>query len=170
MTVGNTFGVAPMQGPTPDGRNSDIWTEQDTTAKPANVNNEPDAIQLQQAGTTLITGEYTIDPNANNVSDLVAAALSAGYTVYTCFFCDSAFEQLQPGQIAQVPDQNDPNGGGHAVYLSGYTTNADGSRTFILSNSWGNGWCDNGRCLVSEAWLKAVFELYVMNVTIKKAA
>ena len=170
MTAGVTYGIAPMQGPTPDGRNSDIWSDQDTIEKPANVNNEPDGVQLQQAGTTIVTGEYIIDQTAKNVSDQVAAALSAGYTVYTCFFVDTAFEQLQPGQIAQAPDQNDPNGGGHAVYLSGYITNADGSRTFILSNSWGKSWCDNGRCLVSEAWLAQVYEMFVMDVVVQKAA
>lgn len=170
FTAGIQFGICPMQGPTPDGRNSDIWTDQDTSSKPANVNNEPDGNQLQQAGTTLITGEFMVDPNATNVSDQVAAALASGYPVYTAFFCDSAFEQLQPGQIAHAPNQNDPNGGGHATYLSGYTTNPDGTRTFILTNSWGTSWCDNGRCLVSEAWLKACWELYVMEVQIQKAA
>jgi Papain family cysteine protease len=170
MNAGSTFGVAPMQGPTPDGRNSDIWSEQDTTAKPANVNNEPDAAQLEQAGTTLVTGEYMITAGASNISDQVAAALAAGFPVYTCFFCDSAFEALTPGQVAQAPDQNDPNGGGHATYLSGYTTNSDGTRTFILSNSWGTSWCDNGRCLVSEAWLAQVWELYVIDVNVKVAS
>jgi hypothetical protein len=164
------FGVAPMQGPTPDGRNSDIWSDADTTAQPANVNNEVDANQLQAAGTTIVTGEYAIDPSAANVSDQVAAALAAGFPVYVAAFVDTAFEQLQPGQVAQPPNTNDPNGGGHAIYLSGYTTNADGTRTFILTNSWGTGWCDNGRCLVSEAWVKAAWELYVMDVQVQKAA
>jgi len=169
MNAGLIFGTSPMMGPTPDGRNSDIWTDQDTTAQPANVNNEPDGNQLQVAGTTLITGEYMIDATAPNVSDLVAAAISAGFPVYTCFFCDSAFEQLTAGQIAQAPNQSDPSGGGHATYLSGYTTNADGTRTFIMTNSWGTSWCDNGRCLVSEAWLKAVWEMYVIDVSVQKA-
>ena len=170
VTAGDTFGIAPMQGPTPDGRNSDIWTAADTTAQPENVNNEPDGDQLEQAGTTIVTGEYMIDPAAPNVSDLAAAAISSGYPIYTGFFVDSAFENLQPGQVAQAPKQNDPNGGGHAVFLSGYTTNADGTRTFILTNSWGTSWCDQGRCLVSEAWLKACWELYVMDVQVQKAA
>ncbi len=170
FTAGSTFGIAPMQGPTPDGRNSDIWSSSDTSAQPENVNSEPDGNQLQAAGTSIVTGEYAIDPNASNVSDLVAAAIASGFPVYVAFFVDMAFEQLQPGQVAGVPNTNDPNGGGHAVYLSGYKTNADGSRTFILTNSWGTGWCDNGRCLVSEAWLKATWELYVMDVQVQKAA
>lgn len=164
------FGIAPMQGPTPDGRNSDVWSDADTSAQPPNVNSEPDANQLQQAGTTLVTGEYAISPSDANISDQVAASLAAGFPVYVATFVDTAFEQLQPGQVAQPPNQNDPNGGGHAIYLSGYTTNPDGSRTFILTNSWGIGWCDNGRCLVSEAWLKACWELYVMDVQVQKAA
>jgi hypothetical protein len=170
VNAGSSFGVSPMLGPTPDGRNSDIWTAADTTAQPENVNAEPDSDQLEAAGTTLVTGEYMIDPTAPNVSDLAAAALAAGYPIYTGFYVDSAFENLQPGQVAPAPNQNDPNGGGHAVFLSGYTTNPDGTRTFILTNSWGLGWCDQGRCLVSEAWLKACWELYVMDVQVQKAA
>src|SRR5512135_1068853 len=164
FTACATFGIAPMQGPTPDGRNSDIWSDQDTSSAPPNVNNEVDANQLQQAGTTLVTGEYAIDPTAPNVSDVAAAAIAAGFPIYVAAFVDTAFEDLQPGQVAQPANENDPNGGGHAIFLSGYKTNPDGSRTFILTNSWGTGWCDNGRCLVSEAWLKACWELYVMDV------
>ena len=170
FTAGSTFGTSPMLGPTPDGRNSDIWSANDTTTLPENVNNEPDGNQLQTAGTTFVTGEYAIDPKSANVSDVCAAAIASGFPIYVAFFCDTAFEQLQAGQVAVPPNVNDPQGGGHAVYLSGYKTNSDGTRTFFLSNSWGNSWCDNGRCLVSEAWLKATWELYVMDVKVQKVA
>lgn len=158
-------GIAPMAGPAADGRNSDC--------DPATVNDELDVARLEAAATTVITGEYRITvggaPGAS-LSDQVAAAIAAGFPVYVGFFVDSLFEDLQPGQVAQAPNEADPNGGGHAVYLSAFTTNADGSRTFTLTNSWGTGWCDQGRCLVSEAWLAAAWELWVVDVKVQKGA
>lgn len=90
------------------------------------------------------------------------------FVLHAGFFVDSAFFALTPGQVAPPPDQSDPRGGGHAVYLSGYSTDATGARTFVLTNSWGAGWCDQGRCLVSEAWLEAAWELWVIQITIQK--
>jgi hypothetical protein len=151
-------GAAPMGPPAPDGRHSDV--------DPATVNDELVVARLEAADTTIVTGEYRISATGKALSDQAAAAIAAGYPVYCGFFVDSAFEDLSPGQVAGAPNQADPTGGGHAVYLSGYATRADGSRTFVLTNSWGESWCDDGRCLVSEAWLAAAWELWVIDVVI----
>jgi hypothetical protein len=160
----SVYGVAPMRGPTPDGRNYDIWTPDE--GPDANVNAEPDFAQLEQAATTIITGTHRIEEAAPDVVDQVAAAIAAGFPVYTAFFCDSAFESLTTTQIAGAPNQSDTNGGGHAVYLSGYDTASGGSRVFTLTNSWGTSWCLDGRCMVSEAWLRAVWDLLVGDVRV----
>jgi C1A family cysteine protease len=80
------------------------------------------------------------------------------------FFCDSAFENLTPSEVAGVQNAADPNGGGHAVYLYGYRTNSAGKFEYRLRNSWGIGWCDGGDCWVSEAWLLACWELFPVAV------
>jgi hypothetical protein len=152
------WGVCPMQGPTSDGRNSDV--------EPSNVNLEPDLLALEKASTTIVTGTHRIDETASDVVDQACAAIAAGFPVYDGFFVDSAFEQWTRGSAPiAAPNLNDSSGGGHAVYLSGYTTVA-GSRVFTLSNSWGRGWGDDGRCLVSEAWLRACWDLYVIDVKV----
>ena len=154
------YGVKPIAAPSPQGFNSDV--------DPSNVNDDPDLEGLELSGTFLVAGEYLIDSSASDVSDVVAAAIASGLPVWTAFFCDTAFEDLKPGQVAGVPNYGDSEGGGHAVYLSGYS-GPKGTRVFTLTNSWGPDWCDKGRCLVSEAWLAATWSLYPMAVTVKGA-
>lgn len=147
------WGLAPIQAPTSDGRFSDVEADPQDNTFP-----EPDPTQLQRA--FQVTGEYSIPVNAD-APRLVALCLDANVPVQVGFFCDTAFENLTPGQVAGVPDQNDPNGGGHAVYLYGYRTNAQGKLEFRLRNSWGASWCDNGDCWVSEEWMvQGAWELF----------
>jgi hypothetical protein len=151
-------------GLTPDGRFSDIWGPQDVSSVspsvPPNVNDESNLKDLEASGRRLIVGQYGINLSGDNSEDLLAAAIANNIPVQMAFFCDTAFQQLQPGQVAAPPNMNDSNGGGHAVYLSGYQTQTDGSRVFTLSNSWGLGWCNKGTCLVGSAWLKAAWEAW----------
>jgi hypothetical protein len=149
------WGLAPIQAPTSDGRYSDVEND-----PPNNVFPEPDPTQLQKV--MQVTGEYSIPVNSA-APNLVALCIDGGVPVQVGFFCDSAFENLTAGQVATVPNQSDPNGGGHACYLYGYRTASDGSFEFLLRNSWGN-WCQNGDCWVSTAWLLAAWELFPVAV------
>jgi hypothetical protein len=145
------WGLAPIQAPTSDGRYSDVENDPADNSFP-----EPDPTQLQKA--FQVTGEYSIPVNAD-APRLVALCIDSKIPVQVGFFCDSTFENLKPTDVAGVPNQSDPNGGGHAVYLYGYRTNAAGKFEFRLRNSWGN-WCDGGDCWVSEEWLLAAWELF----------
>lgn len=156
------FGVCPMGVQPSDGRYSDC--------DPSSINDEPDMAKLEQAATTLVTGAYRIDPAASTASDQIAAALMSGFPIYVGFYVDSAFENLTPEQVATSPNEADPNGGGHAVYLSGYRTNAAGKREFRLTNSWGQSWCDNGQCWVSEEWVHDTWEMWVTDVSVRAGA
>lgn len=147
------FGMAPFTQRAKDGRNSDV--------DPSWVNDEPDVMSLIQAHANLVTGEYRIEPSQTDAIDLLAACIEAGHPVVTGFFADSTFESLAPDQVAEAPNESDPNGGGHAIYLVKYVTQSDGSRLFTLTNSWGN-WCRDGRCDVSEAWLRRAWDFYPM--------
>ena len=51
---------------------------------------------------------------------------------FTNPYLDTAFEQAGPSTVIGAPNQADPTGGGHAVYLSAYRTAADGSFEFLL--------------------------------------
>jgi hypothetical protein len=152
MAVIASDGVRPMQAPTSDGRYSDI--------EPANVNSEPAVLDIEIAAAHVLDGPYAVDLTAASAWNVMKAALAAGLEIDIAFFADTAFENLQSGQVAGAPDTSDPNGGGHSVRLSGYT--ADGNA--ILTNSWGSSWCNAGRCLVGPAFIAAIWEAWVVSV------
>ena len=152
LTVARSFGVAPFGGPV-EGRNSDISV--------ANVCAPVTPVERASAAGRLVDlGQATILARAPNVSDLCAAALAAGSVIYLGTQVGQAFEHLS-GQTVAVPDPtNDPDGGGHALLIVGYRTLADGSRAFIVQNSWGEAWDLSGECLASVAWVAACWELH----------
>jgi len=154
------WGLAPIQAPTSDGRFSDV--ENDSGDFP-----EADPEQLTKA--VQLDGEYAI-PVDSNAPRVVAACLDAGVPVQVGTFVDTAFENLPASQIAQPANTSDPNGGGHALYISGYRTNAAGKLEFRVENSWGPGWCDNGACWASEEWLTACWEIFPVAVKLTGGA
>jgi hypothetical protein len=128
---------------------------------------EPILSQVEAAAKNLISGEYQISVDSN-APNLCALALDAAIPIWVGFFVDSAFESLGPTGVAQPPNQSDPNGGGHAVYLSAYRTASDNSFEFLLQNSWGPNWANSGAVWVSSAWLKATWTLWPMIVRVSE--
>ena len=146
-------GVAPFEGPTADGRNSDV--------DPSNATSPATPAEVAAAASNLVNlGENSIDPNDPNVSDLVASCLAAGGIVYLGTQVGQAFEQLAGAMVAQPDPANDPNAGGHALDIVGYRTMPDGSRQFKVQNSWGESWDEAGECWASLAWVQACWELH----------
>jgi hypothetical protein len=184
MTVLSSYGVTAMQGPTPDGRNSDIWTAQDTTVEPPNVNTDVVLDDLVASGQKILTGEYRVDETQPTFLEQVKAAITAGYAVGIGIFVDTAFEnwdyKTAPQGLTTV-NFNDSNGGGHWICLNAYQTNADGSVTFSGPNSWGS-WgapalvdqanCPNasGHWRATDAWMKLQaaqgMDIYVFRVAV----
>jgi hypothetical protein len=168
------IGVQPMRAPTPDGRYSDVWCDADTGGTPpGNLNDEPKVSDLVASGQRLIVGPYGVDPTTSTASDTLAACLVSGIPIVVTFYCSTAFQLLQAGQVAGAPATSLP-GGGHATYLSGYQplTAAQaaalglpaGSRAFWLSNSWGTGWANGGRVLVSAPFIANLWEAWPWDV------
>ena len=124
---------------------------------------EPTVSDLAVAGQDLIAGEYQI-PVDDTAPTTVALCLDAGIPVWLGTFVDTAFENLAANDIAQPADQSDPQGGGHAMYISAYRTASDGSFEFRVENSWGSSWADGGAVWASSAWLKACWNLWPMAV------
>lgn len=56
---------------------------------------------------------------------------------------DNAFMNIRPGQVFQGSGNNGIN---HAVMLVGWD---DNKGAWILRNSWGTEWCDQGYCLIA---------------------
>lgn len=160
ISVGGRYGVVPMGAD--NGQGSD--------ATPDTVTTRPDFAELERASETPEIGCYGIDIAAPNLSDQIAAALASKIELVIGFWCSAAFEGLQPGQVMGAIVENPANGdeGGHAVRLSGYRTAASGEREFLLTNSW-PGWCEGGRCWVSMAFVRCIWEAHVVSVARKAA-
>lgn len=161
-SVFSKSGDIPMQAEQ-DGRFSDV-PDTETTPIPELT---PD--ESQRGSEDLFSGEYSIAVDTN-APTTVAASIDAGIPVWLGTFVDTAFENLTASQVAQPANQNDPNGGGHALVIVGYRTAADGSLEFKVQNSWGTGWCDGGFCWASSAWVLATWELWPFAVAQKAAA
>jgi hypothetical protein len=161
-----TFGAVAMQGPTPDGRNSDIWTPLDIegipNAPPANVNDEPNGAQIIAAAVDPLAGAYTI---ATDDIDTLAQSIASGVPVLTGGDVDQAFEDAGPSTIVQAPTASL---GGHDLYLAGYRPSATvtGTTEFLVVNSWGSTWAANGTVWASEAWVRSRWDLWPMDLNV----
>lgn len=165
MTGLAQWGIRPMQGPTPDGRNYDIWTPSDTSDGSSNVNDEPKLEELETSGLKLIAGEYRIDETSTNLVQLVKQSLFvAKAPVGDGTFVDSQVMNFAAGQIVGPPNTSDPNGGGHWTCIVGYRLEANGDTSFDVVNSWGKDYGDEGHFWASSAWLACCTDLYAWTV------
>ncbi len=66
-----------------------------------------------------------------------------------------------------IPDYTPDGDEGHAVSLAGYRTLADGTRQFLIHNSWGPRWGEQGYGWISEAmvsrYLRAAYKIKVAD-------
>lgn len=143
------WGIAPMQGPTPDGRNDDVWGPDDVIGIPgvkANVNDEPSLVDLETAGLRLVTGDYRIDEQRPDFGAQIRSALAGTSSVKPCavgigIFVDTGFQNWDPrsGPIKNI-NLGDPQGGGHWLCLSYSYIDSRNTIVFGGPNSWGLGW------------------------------
>lgn len=71
-----------------------------------------------------------------------------------------------PGAAADhvIPDHTAPDGPGHAVVLAGFRTRA-GAKQFLIHNSWGPSWGDQGYAWIGEATIrKQLVQAYRVRV------
>ena len=165
------WGIRPMVGPTPDGRNYDIWSSDDLTAAgivgDPNVNDDPKLEELEKSGLKLVTGEYRIDETAPNLDDLVKQTLAVTKApIGDGTFVDSqVMNFLATSAPVGAPNFSDPNGGGHWTCIVGYRLETDGSTSYEVVNSWGKLFGDAGHFWGTSAWLRACTDLYAWTVT-----
>jgi hypothetical protein len=148
------YGVVPFGKPSSDGKYTDVDLNR--------INDEPSPVLLQEAGLTLVTGPYKIDPTDPNLFAILKACLAAGIPLWVGFYCDLSFQALRPGQIATAPIQSDTpvkGEGGHAVFLSEADDSNEVEPVCTLENSWGD-WCDGGTTLVGMGWLQKAWEIW----------
>jgi C1A family cysteine protease len=78
--------------------------------------------------------------------------LAAGYPIVFGFTVYESFESPQVAKtgIAPLPSASEAVVGGHAVAAVGYD---DSQRTFLVRNSWGEGWGMKGYFTMPYAYL-----------------
>jgi hypothetical protein len=153
------WGVVPMQGPTPDGRNSD--------ADPAHINEEPDLATLERASQLELSGYYRIDTLGSARVTELRKALAAGHAVCFAVSVDEAFEDYAGATPLGAPDANGILGA-HYLYSIGYRTNA-GKTIVRFRNSWGPTWGLDGDGEGDENFIAGMRDIYVMAVESKPA-
>jgi hypothetical protein len=163
---------APMVAVDPDTGESYGLVNSDCV--PANCNDKPVFGELEQDSLRLVPRAHQIaSTGAQRVTD-VCLSLDAKCPVVIGTFVDSAFLAYKGGTVVGAQNVNDPRGGGHCMCLIGYETQAGGSRVFLLRNSWGTSWGNNGDAWVNEAFVKQMIELFAVSAkpaaSIKEAA
>jgi len=80
------------------------------------------------------------------------AAIASGFPVVFGFTVFESFEgpDVAATGVAQLPEPDEQVIGGHAVVLVGYD---DHDRTFIVRNSWGDGWGQSGYFTLPYAYV-----------------
>jgi len=91
-----------------------------------------------------------------NIEELVAV-LASGADLWTAFHIDSTAFTNRRMQNFVVPDWLIPDGG-HAMTMSGYRK-VNGQYQFLLHNSWGVSWGDQGYAWVSQAMVQRFLHL-----------
>jgi hypothetical protein len=85
-----------------------------------------------------------------NLNDL-SAVLAGGDDLWASFLVNDEAWKSQSMRDGVIPDYAVNGDEGHAVVLAGYRTLPNGSRQFLIHNSWGSRWGQNGYGWISEA-------------------
>jgi len=75
----------------------------------------------------------------------VLQALNGGLPVVYGMMLRESFERTRGDGLVPVPAAGEPATGGHAMLIVGYDLD---ERTYLVRNSWGEGWGDGGYCRI----------------------
>lgn len=118
-----------------------VCSETDWAYDVAKYKIEPNATAISNASTHKATKETNYKALSKLLNNLKLNLQKGfpvvfGFQVYQSFYNISKSNPLMP-----IPTQNDSLVGGHAVAMVGFN---DAKNYFIVRNSWGSGWGDNG--------------------------
>ena len=101
--------------------------------------------------------------------DEMAAVLAGGDDVWAAFSVDGDAWSSRSLQGNVIPDYTANGDEGHAVTLAGYRTLPGGARQFLIHNSWGPRWGEQGYGWISEAmvsrWLRSAYKIKVSDAS-----
>jgi C1A family cysteine protease len=86
------------------------------------------------------------------IADAIKGCLASGYPVIFGFSVYESFEGADVAStgILNMPQPDEQMMGGHAVLCVGYTS----TQQYIVRNSWGSGWGQQGYFLMPEAYME----------------
>lgn len=115
-----------------------------------NINEEPNILELEQSGEKLTIGAYQITTSGAQKLQDVKDCINSLVPIRVDSWVDSTVMEWESSHSpVGIPNYNDPDGGGHAMYIIGY----QGSNV-LIRNSWGLMYGLNGNFLASAAWLE----------------
>lgn len=131
---------------------------------PEKVNEKLPWDVLQDASRFLLFAWWRIYASGQQRSDAVAQALAKGFPVIFGLDIDNAFFGYSGGTIMRM---NPDSAGGHMLCIIGYRTREDGTREFLIVNSWGLYWGLDGMCWMHEDVLESsrASDFYVIEVS-----
>jgi hypothetical protein len=117
----------------------------------AKVYTAPSIKAMRRATGRKIHSYYRIKDtsNADDRLDAMVSALRAKHPVVFGTLIDQAFMATNGPSIVSAP--TGPTVGGHAMLCVGFVNGH-----FLVKNSWGKGWRDNGFCLFTPEYMKWV--------------
>ena len=116
----------------------------------------------QHGAQSLVTGEYSLDPTADDFEVSIALAIDAGLMVYIGVSVGQAYQAWRGGGALCLPEVNAT---GHAIILDSYVTTATGERQYGSPGSYGNGAAVDGVWQMMASWVKVnTFDCYPLAV------
>lgn len=109
----------------------------------------PSLMAMSKATGRKIQGYYRIDTSQGSIVEQMLAALRAEHPVVFGTLIDIPWDRYNGKTTLQKPGERSPILGGHAMVCVGY----DSKKGFIVKNSWGPNWGDQGYCYLSEDYM-----------------
>ncbi len=116
---------------------------------PKNVTTEPDEDAYDEASNFLVESSELLPVNLNAWK----SALAEGYPIIFGIMLFKSFDSHRKKGLVPMPSQQETtreSHAGHAMLCVGYS---DKDQVFIVRNSWGKEWGDNGYCYIPYNYL-----------------
>lgn len=139
---------------------------EDRPTSDATINKEPRLGMVESASEVILTGAYRINDVGSSRIFAIKTALANGFPVALAVQVDPAFEEFDGRTPLGAPDPNSLLGG-HYIYMTGYTTLANGRTIFNGPNSWTDQWGNKGFWIGTEDFIAGATDIYAADV--KKA-